>query len=244
MQPRITRRELLAFALLDWFPFSLFRREPSIAGIKFQAIRNGVDRRRYIWIHGSEPAAREVLLEHIRNVNGRAFFIKSSERNVVINGGKLDPNRMFSRAGAEHNLRTLNPGWTDTQIKSVLDDLDDDRDTFLHRVLPDAGALIVALHNNGPGYSVKDEVAISSAVALNDPEHPDEFMLCTDPADFAVLANSRFNVLLQDKPQGADDGSLSRLCAARNVRYVNIEAALGNREGQKRMLDWLEVALP
>jgi len=37
-----------------------------------------------------------------------------------------------------------------------------------------------------------------------------------------------------------DDGSLSRLCAAESIRYVNIEAAHGNTTGQRAMLQWLE----
>jgi hypothetical protein len=237
MQRGISRRDLLVF------PFSLFRRKPSIAGIKFDMLRNGTDRRRYIWIHGNEPTARDVLRDHMRSAQGRAFLIENNDRNVTIEGGKLDPNRMFSRAGAERNLRTLNPNWSPRQIQSVLDDLDDDREKFLRRILPVSGGLIIALHNNGPAYSVKDEVSISNAVALNDAQHPDEFMLCSAAPDFAVLANSPFNALLQDRPQGEDDGSLSRLCAARGIRYVNIEAAHGNREGQKRMLDWAEFAL-
>jgi hypothetical protein len=238
MQHGISRRNLLVF------PFSLFRRKPSIAGITFGVIRNGTDRRRYIWIHGNEPTARDVLRDHMRTIAGRAFLIENNDRNVTVRGGKLDPNRMFSRAGAEWNLKTLNPAWSPRQIKSVLDELDHGRDRFLRRILPDSGALIVALHNNGPNYSVKDETPISNGVALNDAGRPDEFMLCSTAADFSILANSPFNALLQDRPQGEDDGSLSRLCATRGIRYVNIEAAHGNREGQKRMLDWLELALP
>jgi hypothetical protein len=245
MDRRISRRDLLAFAVLDWpFPFSLFRRQISIAGIHFETIRRGADRRRYIWIHGNEPTARDVLRDHMRSSEGRAFLVESNDRNVDIRGGKLDPNRMFSRAGAERNLHALNPKWSPEQVKSALDDLDRGRNRFLRRILPPPGDLIVALHNNGPGYSVKDEVPISNAVALNGAEHPDEFMLCSQQSDFAILANSPFNTLLQDKPQGEDDGSLSRLCAARGIRYVNIEAAHGNKDGQKRMLDWLEPALP
>ena len=179
MHRRISRRDLLAFALSDWFPFSLFRRDPSIAGIKFQALRNGTDRRRYIWIHGNEPAARDVLRDHMRNTEGRAFFIDSDDRNVSIRGGKLDPNRMFSRAGAGRNLAALNSNWSPRQIQAVLDELDDDRDRFLRRILPDSGGLLVALHNNGPAYSVKDEIPVSNASSLNAPEHPDEFMLCS-----------------------------------------------------------------
>jgi hypothetical protein len=242
MSGRASRRDFLVTAGI--FPFSLFRRDPAIAGIRFREVRRGTDRRRYIWIHANEQTAREVLENHMSRVDGRAFFIDNGgERNVTIRGGKLDPNRMFSRAGAERNLRALNPIWTPAQLEDVLDELDDDRDSFLRDILPEAGALIVALHNNSPNYSVKDELAISNAVALNDEEHPDEFMLCSVEADFAVLANSGFNALLQDEPQGEDDGSLSRLCALRRIRYVNIEAAQGNAEAQRRMLQWLEIAI-
>jgi hypothetical protein len=233
------RREFLTL-----FPFSLFHRRPSMAGVKFQEIRNGTDRRHYIWIHGNEPTARDVLRDHMKNTEGRAFLIENDNRNVKIAGGNLDPNRMFSRAGSERNLRTLNPNWTQQQIDEVLDDLDNDRNRFLRRILPPSGELIVALHNNGPAYSVKDEIGISNQVALNDPEHPDEFMLCSTEADYSVIASSRFNALLQDRPHGPDDGSLSRLCADRRIRYVNIEAAHGNSDGQKRMVQWLESALP
>ena len=243
MSGRLSRRELLALVLVDWFPFHWFRRRPSIAGIRFRVIRGDLDRRRYIWIHGNEPTARGVLEQHMEKVSGRAFLIESGDRNVPIEGGTIDPNRMFSRAGAERSLRALNPSWTPEKVASTLRRLDRDRNGFLRKILPRDGALIVALHNNGPGYSVKDEIDISNATALNDPEHPDEFILCSSMTDFSVLANSKFNALLQDKPQGEDDGSLSRLCAARGIRYINIEAAHGNADGQRRMLQWVETAL-
>ena len=71
-------------------------------------------------------------------------------------------------------------------------------------------------------------------------EHPDEFMLCTMRDDFEKLAKGPYNVLLQYTAPPDDDGSLSRLCAARNIRYVNIEAAHGNAAAQREMLEWLE----
>jgi hypothetical protein len=177
----------------------------------------------------------------MRETNGRAFLVENSHRNVRLAGGLLDPNRMFSRVGAEQNLKHLNRGWDSRQITKALNALDRDRDEFVWKILPrDPSGLLVALHNNGPGYSVQDEVGISDKVALNDEAHPDEFMLCTMPADFEKLAAGPYNVLLQKTAPPDDDGSLSRLCAARNVRYVNIEAAHGNAAGQRAMLQWLE----
>src|SRR5687767_7068687 len=135
MHRRISRRDLLGFAVVSWFPFSLFGREPSIAGIQFEVIRRGTNRRRYIWIHGNEPTARDVLRDHMTKVEGRAFLIRNTDRNVTVQGGKLDPNRMFSRIGAEKNLRMLNPSWQPRQIQSVLDRLDSNRERFLRHVI-------------------------------------------------------------------------------------------------------------
>lgn len=234
------RRDLFAFPFFLW----PFRRDPSIAGIQFREVRKGPDRRRYIWIHGDERTALEVLEAHLKaGAQGRAFYVHSDGRNVPLLGGVVDPNRIFSREGAERSVRTLNPSWSDEQRRRALDELDDDRPGFLRRLLPRADTVLIALHNNGAGYSIKDEVEISDAVAMQDPDHPDEFMLCTRRVDFELLAGGPFNVVLQNRAPKEDDGSLSRICAARGLRYVNIEAALGNTEGQRRMLQWTERVL-
>lgn len=234
------RRDLFAFPLFLW----PFRREPSIAGIQFREVRKGPDRRRYIWIHGDERTAFEVLTTHFKEgAQGRAFFIRSEQRNVPLLGGVVDPNRIFSREGAERSVRSLNPSWSEEQQRRALKELDDDRAGFVRRLLPRSDTVLIALHNNGPGYSIKDEVEISDALALQDPDHPDEFMLCTRRVDFELLAGGPFNVVLQNRAPKDDDGSLSRLCAARDIRYVNIEAAQGNADGQRRMLLWTERVL-
>lgn len=124
---------------------------------------------------------------------------------------------MFSRVGAEKNLRSLNQGWTDAQVSATLNVLDKDRGRFLALVLPKDGNLLVAPHNNGPGYSVNGEVPISDAVSLNNAEHPHEFMLCTMRSDFERLSKSQFNVVPRNTAPNEDDGSLSRFdCGARN----------------------------
>jgi hypothetical protein len=239
----MTRRGFLFAGLFDWL---LFWRKRTIrmAGTPFQIVRRGSDRRHYFWVHGNERTAHDVLLAHMKTVDGRAFLVENTVRNIPVSGGDLDPNRMFSRVGAEKNLRSLNKGWSDSQVNGVLDRLDRDRGRFVESVLPKDGKLLVALHNNSPGYSVNDEVSISDAVSLNNAAHPHEFMLCTMRGDFDKLSQSQFNVVLQNTAPKEDDGSLSRLAALKGLRYVNIEAALGNVEGQKAMLDWVEKALP
>jgi hypothetical protein len=239
----MTRRAFLFAGLFDWL-FFWRKRTVRIAGVPFAIVRNGDDRRHYFWVHGNERTAHDVLLAHMKAMEGRAFLVENTIRNIPIGGGLLDPNRMFSRAGAEKNLRSLNPAWTDAHVDAALDRLDKDRAKFLATILPKDGKLLVALHNNGPGYSVNDEVSISDAVSLNNADHPHEFMLCTMRSDFDLLSKSQFNVVLQNTAPKEDDGSLSRLTAVRGIRYVNIEAGLGNADGQNAMLDWVEKALP
>ena len=239
--PALTRRSFLTAA---WFPFFFHRRTVRIAGTRFRILRKGRDRRHYIWIHGNEQTARGVLIEHMQHFEGRAFLIENTERNIPIEGGVVDPNRMFSSTGAYSNLRNQNPAWSEAQVADAVMRLDKDRPHFVKTIIPGHGRLLVALNTNSQGYSSLEEVPISDSVSLKKPGEPHEFMLCTQQADFLRLAESNFNVLLQNRVPSTDDGSLSRLAAARGVRYVNIEAAHGNTAGQIAMLNWVERALP
>lgn len=239
-----TRREFLAFGL-SGFPF--FWRKPKVArlaGAEFDIVRRGRSPRRYLHVHGNEETARRTLRALMTRVDGVALLVRGSERNVPILGGRLDPNRMFSRVGAEANLKRLNPGWSADQLTRALDLLDRGRGKLLAALLPPPGGRLVAVHNNSSGYSVKDEAPISDRVSLREPANPHAFFLCTDPADFERLAASPYNVVLQQHGPKDDDGSLSRLAAKRGVRYVNLEVAQGDAERQRTMLDWMEQRLP
>jgi hypothetical protein len=238
-----TRREFLA-AGFGWFPFFWRRRSIAIAGMKFRIERRGRSSRRYLWIHGDERTARDVLLAHLKTARGTAFLTTSAARGFPLAGGQIDPNRMFSREGAARNLKALNSGWSAGQLNAALGRLDRDRARFVRAILPPPAGLLIAVHNNARGYSVRDEVPISDRVSLPDPEHPNNFMLATDAADFERLSRSPFNCVLQQTGPKDDDGSLSRLAARRGVRYVNIEARLGEFERQREMLAWIEKNLP
>ena len=151
---------------------------------------------------------------------------------------------MFSRAGAQKSYRANNPGWSEDQIRRALDWLDGERPEVLRALLPPAGGVLIAAHNNGPGYSVETERPLSQAESLPRLAEPHEFFLCTDRKDYAANARGPYNVVLQSNASGEDDGSLSRLCASRAIRYVNLEVAHGKLETQKEMLQWLLKALP
>ena len=239
--PGLDRRQLLALG----FPFFFWRRRRiRLDGATFDIVRHGRSSRVFLHIHGNEETARQVLRAHMQTHSGTACMIEGAKRNVPAGGGVLDPNRMFSRAGAERNLRTLNPSWSAQQIASVLDKLDRRRERLVRALLPRNGGLLIAVHNNSEGYSVRDEVPISDRVSLADESHPHEFFLCTQVGDFEKLAMSPYNVVLQNTAPPDDDGSLSRLAAKRGVRYVNLECALGNSAKQREMLEWADSHLP
>jgi hypothetical protein len=142
--------------------------------------------------------------------------------------------------GAEASLRKLNPAWDAGKIGPVLDYLDRHREELLKRLTPPADGVIIALHNNSEGYNVNEELADSDRTSIKQPDQPHEFFLCTDERDFEVLAKSPYNVVLQNKKPKGDDGSLSRLAAARGFRYVNLETTLGQFEEQIARLGWLD----
>jgi hypothetical protein len=232
----VPRRQFLALA---WFPF-LRPRHISLAGARFRILRNGHSKRRYLRIHGNEETARQVLEQHMETHEGIAYVIETRVRVVAVESLQLDPNRMFSRLGAEANLMRLNPGAAPQQVQRALHALDRGREHLVRALTPPTGGLTIALHNNGPGYSVTDEAPISDQASLREPGNPHAFFLCTDPRDFEVLKTSPYNVVLQQHGPKQDDGSLSRLAAARGFRYMNLEVASGQPERQKEMLNWLE----
>ena len=236
----VTRRQFLALGWLPaWFPW-LSPRHISLAGARFRILRNGRSARRYLRIHGNEETARQVLERHMQTHEGIAYVIESPTRLVTVETLKLDPNRMFSRVGAEANLRQVNPGAAPERVQSALRVLDRGREKLVRALTPPKGGVAIALHNNGPGYSVADEAPISDQTSLREPGNPHAFYLCTAPADFEVLKTSPYNAVLQQHGPKQDDGSLSRLAAARGFRYVNLEVGTGHPERQREMLDWLE----
>jgi hypothetical protein len=227
----LTRRRLL----LGCCPF-FGRRETALSGVRFHVIRNGDSARRYLLIHGNEETARQVLTAHLARHPGIAHLVMNRSRNVLIDAWYIDPNRMFSREGASRSLARLNV----TYPARLLDYLDRERPKLLKALLPPAGGLLVALHNNSATYSVRDELANSDEVSLKPGESPHNFFLCTQMADYEILAKSPYNAVLQNKAPKIDDGSLSRLAARMGVRYVNLEVSLGMPDQQREMLEWLE----
>lgn len=202
-------------------------------------MRRGDSGRRYIWLHGDEETARKALYLHLQTAQGWAFYIESVTREVAFGDGQIDPNRMFSRAGAASDLIRCNPQWTPEYLTTQLNLLDEIREPFLKVLLPPPGGLLVAVHNNYQGYSLENERDRCQAQAVKPGVDPRDFFLCVAEEDFAALQNSPYNVILQ-AANAEDDGSLSCLAVRRGVRYVNCEVSLENLAGQQAMLAYLD----
>lgn len=216
----------------------------AVGDARFRVFDRGASPRRYIHIHGNEATARVALGDHVRKRQGRSFFVVGDERNVGVEGLQIDPNRMFSRMGAEASLKRLNPAASEQSIQRALAALDRDLPSLLSALLPPPGGLLVSVHNNSQGYNIRAEIPISDAHHLPKPGEPNDFFLATDARDFAGLRGSTYNAVLQATPATDDDGSLSRLCASKGVRYVNLECYAGRLAMQREMLAWLDESLP
>lgn len=238
-----SRRDFVALSvagpLVGWMPW--FRpKEIALGDARFRIVRNRRSSRRYVLLDGAQDAARQVLLHHMESRRGTAYLIEGATREVPIAGGKLDPNRMFSRAGAEDSLRSLNPGWNASQVATALDQLDSQREKLLDALFPPDRGLLIALGSGAR--SATDAAATAERHSLPQADKPQVFYLCTDPADYQALAASPYNVVLTRHVRARDDGSLERRAAARDIRFLDIEARPGDA-AQRDMLAWAEAHL-
>ncbi|MCS7041218.1 MAG: hypothetical protein N2036_13285 [Bryobacteraceae bacterium] len=242
----ISRRSLLAAIAAAALPLraAAVRERVQWCGIPFWRLANGDSRLRLLRIHGDEETARQAVELLLDSVEGEAWIVDSRTRLVEFRGFQIDPNRMFSRAGAERNLWRLNPEAAPGGIAAALDALDSCRDAMLRALMPPPGGLWIAAHNNGPGYSMETEAPISRKIHRPQPDMPRDFFLFTEEKDYQIAEKGPYNAVLQDRPGGEDDGSLSRWCAAAGIRYVNVEAAHGKLDKQLDMIRWLVRSLP
>ena len=213
----------------------------SFAGIKFEILENGESNRRLVWIHGDEKTAELLIRKHLKKNSGTAYLINNIEREVVVNGFLLDPNRIFTNDGAKRNIIKLNNNVSKLELNKTLELISNDREAFFESISPPDGGLLIALHNNIRNYSIKNEIPLSTEVSLKNNNHPDHhnFFICTNREDYNLLKKSPFNVVLQDKIIENDDGSLSWYALKKNVRFINIETRLGYLTTQSKMLKYV-----
>mgnify|MGYP003322356946 CR=1 FL=1 len=212
-----------------------------IAGVKFEILKNGESNRRYIWIHGDEKTSELLIRKYLMENDGTAYLINSAEREVLINGYIIDPNRIFTNDGVKKSLIKLNKNISKLDINKTIELINNDRDSFFESISPPEGGLLIALHNNIREYSIDNEIPLSTAVSLKNMDHPDHhnFFICTNKEDYNLLKESPFNVVLQDKQIENDDGSLSWYALRKKIRFINIETRLGYLSTQSKMLKYV-----
>ena len=231
---------IIIFFILSTFLFAGNSSLIYFDDIEFEMITNGFANKSYIHIHGDEETARMLLKDHIKTKKGRAFFIKSIDREVPLGPTKVDPNRIFSRSGSEKALKKFKPKWNQNKLDRLLDRLDQARKMFLINIFPSKGGLLIALHNNFRGYNVNMELDNSQLFSIKEDQNPRDFILCTSLEDYKKLENGPYNIVLQNKFNKNNNGSLSWAAMHHGVRYINIESRLGWLSQQRKMLYFVE----
>jgi hypothetical protein len=194
-------------------------------------------------LHRNENTAFPVVREILASEPGRFIGIRTpGERRLNLKGGSrafsIDPNRLFSLAGIEADLRKFS-----FFKEEIAREIETFAAEYVKRTGIAPGRVVIAVHNNTDGgYSLESyrkggaEEAAAAEVHRVEAIDPDDFMLVTHPRHFTALKEAGFNVILQDNAGAPDDGSLSVYCGKRGVDYLNVEAEFGSREEQERML--------
>lgn len=208
-------------------------------------------------MHSNETTSVQAAQDTVRQTQGTMLILENNgERNVsfMFNGTqyRVDPNRIFTVAGAEktllrlnHRARHLGAQERARLVSEVI--------RFGNRILDEFNILhkdtVIALHNNTDhAHDHTDSLSIRSfrpgeALAHearefqeNPDQDKDDFAYVNSEEDYRRLHASGFNVVLYEKNQGTDDGSLIVICSRYGRRYMNIEAQHGHRVIQNTML--------
>ena len=217
--------------------------EISYCGIPFEIKENSSSSTHYIVIHGDEQTAKILINEHIKKNKGKAFIIKSKDREVTLGPTIVDPNRLFSNIGARKALKNFKADWIKSELDELLTELKISRKNFLDSIFPSEGGLLIALHNNFRGYNVNSELKKSQLFSIKKNENPRDFIICTNDVDYEKLKNGPYNIVLQNVMNNNNDGSLSWAAIQKGVRYINIETRLGWLSMQRKMLNFVEEKL-
>ncbi|MEL7169102.1 MAG: hypothetical protein AAGN64_07095 [Bacteroidota bacterium] len=191
-------------------------------------------------------AARAVIAErggrlvdlHHTGARNLAFALRNAQsggEESPVDSFAVDPNRVFTDAGAGASLASLSRD-TPAARRAVR--------RFAERLLALYGkpVVVVTAHNNTEGRYAATSYATDGPYAedaaglhLAPGADADDFFFVTDRALFDTLAEAGFNAVLQANA-ATDDGSLSVWAAQQGVPYVNVEAQHGHVAEQTRMM--------
>ena len=211
---------------------------------------------RYVVLHGDEetaPLATEMHLKlhpgvMIQLVNPRKRWVTFKLPGLPYTYD-FDPNRIFSRAGIEKNVRALNRRTRPSRYPRLFEEVEKFRGQFLKLLLgsrpPDLA--VIAAHNNStsPRSDFSFETFVNSrgyfpgveAMQYKRSQSPFNLFIVTESAVYDELARRGLNVVLENAELAHDDGSLSVFCGRERIRYANIETRQGELARQIDMLD-------
>ena len=147
----------------------------------------------------------------------------------------FDPNRIFTDLGIYKTLRTCLSYNIENQklVKNFAN--------FITDSLLNKPKIIIALHNNVNGYSIKEYLEKglyrhnADKIHVNEDLSIYDFYLVNDSTHFDYFQRLNYNVVLLSK-NADDDGSLSVYCQQENIPYINVEAKEGHFQEQYKML--------
>jgi hypothetical protein len=200
----------------------------------------------FINLHDDENTSVEAALAHLARFGGQLIELQHSGKRLVefdLEGQKfkIDPNRIFTRAGIRKNLERYG-NYTEKAEKLIFDWGQQLIKDFLQGY-----KMIIAMHNNGnsKGFSVKsfakggnfaDE---AEKTYINPQIGRGDFFYVIDKQHFDFLQTQQWSVVLQNNASVTDDGSLSVFCSQNSLAYINVEAEHGHLQPQIKMLEVL-----
>ena len=193
-------------------------------------------------VHDNENTSVAAGNVIIQLSGGRLIRLAHGDRRLVtfnLNGQRyaFDPNRIFSDAGIRDTLdrQSLYSEAAHRAIKKFATQ-------YLARFALERERVIIALHNNGEGFSIRiyqpggEHANAAAAVHVSGQRSPHDFFYVTDSRFFDYLKQRDFNVVLQDNAAIPDDGSLSIFFARKKIPYLNIEAGMEHLNEQIEMV--------
>jgi len=195
----------------------------------------------FLNVHRNENTSVVAARTFVTIFGGRVLWLTqpgaAPERLITFSCMKasfvFDPNRMFTKEGAEASLKQYSTPGSVNQL--AIDSVVAFGQALLTAYRFDSEDLIVAIHNNGgsnysaasylPGAIYASE---ASKVSIPDPSTQRNFFLCTSGSNYKALVEQNQNVVEQSD-NATNDGSLSYYAqVVRNKNYINVEGAASN----------------
>lgn len=195
-------------------------------------------------LHDDENSSVDAAKAYVSASNGIFVELKHSGQRLINfklsdKSYTFDPNRIFTKLGITKTLKKY--GNTSLAAESEVDG-------FAQKILAIIAGkkTVIAVHNNtNDEYSILSYKAggeyqsDASDIFINPGNDVDDFFYLTEASDFEFLKSKGLNVVLQNNRSVTDDGSLSVYCGQKNIKYINIEAEHGHKDGQLSMLNVL-----